>query len=222
MRRYLSLTLCLVTAIVVAQEENAEEGWLDGIDQEEVNGFDRELVFLEQGPDKPVHHHYHSILLGSSSIQDGWVRVNQCHYHLDPVAQSQIVFRTGRVRELRILSREGITSAWIESDSVQLEDVSKGASLCLQGELKLLTKVGEDAYLLRSGPFMRRFLDGYYPLRVVYELDYQDADLELVEFTPPAQAGFNVIQESQKFRFDSWFEGRLDINLIFKKRTEGK
>lgn len=215
---YIPVLFLLVSSTLGARDDPPDGDWpTDWADLEQESAHERELRFLNQPPVRPVHHHHHRIRLQPSTLEDGWVEVEQCHYHLDPVAQSQIVFRAGRVRDLKIISTVKVGKAWVEDDSVQLEAVERGASICLRGALKLVTRVSEDAYLLRSGPFMRRFLDGYFPLRVSYELDYQGVDIRLVSFTPPEQAGFDVIQEHSLFRFDSWFEGRLDINLFFKR-----
>ena len=215
-RNFLILSFLLfVSALIHASDQ--QDDLLDEFapDVSEVN--DETLVFLTEPPGKLVHHHQHWITVNPATLDDGWVTVSQCHHHLDPVALSQITFRKGRVRELEILSSDRIGKVWAEQDSIQLEDVEKGASLCLKGELKLVTKLDHGGYLLRSGPFMRRFLDGYYPLRVSYELDYRDVELALVAYTPSDQAGYQTIRVPGQFGFDAWFEGRLELNLIFKR-----
>jgi len=208
------LCLLFVTALIHSSDQQDEFLGEFAPDVSGVN--DETLVFLTEPPGKLVHHHQHWITANPTTLDDGWVTVRQCHHHLDPVALSQITFRKGRVRELKILSSDRIGRVWVEADSIQLEDVEKGASLCLKGELRLVTKLDRGGYLLRSGPFMRRFLDGYYPLRVSYELDYRDLELELAAYTPSDQAGFQTIRTPVQFGFDAWFEGRLDLNLIFK------
>ena len=210
----ISMSLFFVSALIHASDQQ-DDLWGDIAPV--VSGVnDETLVFLMEPPGKLVHHHQHWITANRTSLDDGWVTVSQCHHRLDPVALSQITFRKGRVRELEVLSSDRLGSVRVEEDSIQLEDVEKGASLCLKGELRLVTILDNGGYLLRSGPFMRRFLDGYYPLRVSLQLEYRDLELKLVAYTPSDQSGFQTNRMPGQFGFDAWFEGRLDLNLIFK------
>ena len=46
-----------------------------------------QLVFLSAPPDGEIHHHINRITITESSLDDGWVKLVQCHEHLDPVGQ---------------------------------------------------------------------------------------------------------------------------------------
>jgi hypothetical protein len=64
---------------------------------------------------------------------------------------------------------------------------------------------------------MRRFLDGYYPMRVTLDIHFP-ADMELVDYLPEAQPGFEVREGPQRVLFDAWFEGQLQTQLRFARR----
>ncbi|MDE2089687.1 MAG: alpha/beta hydrolase, partial [Gammaproteobacteria bacterium] len=92
------------------------------------------LVFLSLPPKKTVLHQYQTITIGRRSLRDGWVRLNQCFEHLDPVPLAQVVYNATRTRNLKIDSFSGIEKAWVEGASVQLADIRRGAKLCVEAE----------------------------------------------------------------------------------------
>ena len=96
------------------------------------------LRFLEHPLQRPVHHHSNRIRITRSSLADGWVALEQCHKHLDAVPALQIVYHPERIRNIRILRSEGIGESRVQEHSVQLQDVSEGARLCLQAESRAL------------------------------------------------------------------------------------
>lgn len=171
-----------------------------------------ELRFLATPPTKPVHEHHNTITLLPGSLRDGWVRLNQCHATLDRVPRTQIVFRPERSRALRILSQAGIGRAWVQDASVQLEAVGDRAHLCLETETRALD-ITPDGYVLRNGPFMRRFLDGYYPMRVTVTLLYPPGLLRPQALHPAPQPGLTVREQPGLFHFDAWFEGALRTEI---------
>jgi hypothetical protein len=44
--------------------------------------------------------------------------------------------------------------------------VEPGARLCLSAQTRALRNTGNGYFNLVNGPYMRKFLDGYYPMRV--------------------------------------------------------
>jgi hypothetical protein len=92
---------------------------------------------------------------------------------------------------------------------VQLRDVSPGARLCLRGESRALHDLGGGHYRLRNGPFMRRFLDGYYPMRVFLEIAYPSDRIRLAAHSPDSQEGFRVSEGPGTIGLEANFEGRL-------------
>jgi hypothetical protein len=175
------------------------------------------LQFLEAPPAKPVHHHRNRIRIGADSLASGWVGLSQCHDHLDAVPRAQITFREGFVRDLRIDLASGIEEAWIEGASVQLRQVTPGARLCLSAQTRALRNTGNGYFNLVNGPYLRKFLDGYYPMRVTLEVDYPPDSLRLIDVSPPQQSGMTLAEQPGRIRLDAVFEGELRLLIQFER-----
>jgi hypothetical protein len=119
------------------------------------------------------------------------------------------------VRDLRIDVASGIDSAWIEGASVQLQHVAPGARLCLSAQTRALRSTGNGYFNLVNGPYMRKFLDGYYPMRVTLEVDYPQQTLRLAGVSPPPQAGLTIVERPGNIRLDALFEGELRTLIEF-------
>ncbi len=175
------------------------------------------LKFLEKSPSKPIHHHHNRISIDPNSLNSGWVSLKQCHTHLDPVPRAQITFREGFVRDLRVDSSTKIEQAWIEGASVQLINVEPGARLCLSAQIRALRNTGNGYFNLTNGPYMRKFLDGYYPMRVTLAIDYPPQTLKLIDIAPQVQPGFKISTHKGAIRIDTVFEGELQTLIQFEK-----
>ena len=176
------------------------------------------LKFLEKSPAKSIHHHHNQVLIDQNSLRSGWVSLKQCHTNLDPVPRAQITFREGFVRDLRVDISSKIEQAWIEGASVQLVNVEPGARLCLSAQTRALRNTGNGYFNLTNGPYMRKFLDGYYPMRVTLAIDYPAQTLELIDISPQAQPGLKLDTRSGAIRMDALFEGKLQTLIQFEKR----
>ncbi len=222
--------LVLLTAALVSMgaranpwatdDPKALEAWFDAQDElieRALNVNEGELTFLSNAPETPVHHHSNRLTIDAGSLVDGWVQLRQCHTGLDPVGQAQILFRPEALRALKITGTDKISRAWVEDYSVQMEDIRHGASLCLEAETRALHDLGGSFFEMRNGPYMRRFLDGYYPMRITLDISYPD-DLELVDYSPEYQPGFRPRAEAQRITVDAWFEGRLHTSFRFTRR----
>ncbi|HSO84474.1 MAG TPA: alpha/beta hydrolase [Thiocapsa sp.] len=176
---------------------------------------DGELRFV--GPERAAetHRHVNRIRIGEESLSEGWIELTQCHENLDAVRAAQILFGAERIRGLEVVSAQGIGRAWVEGPSVQLTDIAPGARLCIRAESRAMYALGDGRYRLRNGPYMRRFLDGYYPMQVVLDVSYPADRLALVQHQPAAQPGFEVRAESGHVAVDAAFEGRLFTCLDF-------
>jgi len=165
--------------------------------------------FSTPPPGGPFHHHQNRLTITPESLATGWVAVEQCHDHLDPVPRTEITFRRGRARNISITEASRIEKARVEDDSVQLEGVSTGARLCLRVGLKLVNRSADGSLVLRSGPYMRRFLDGYYPMRVSLSLIPKglSADIDLI--SPQLAQGLNVEKSGDEMHIEALFAGRL-------------
>ncbi len=151
-------------------------------------------------------------------MSTGWVSLAQCHDNLDQVSRAQITFREGFVRDLKIVSSSQIERAWVEDASVQMRNVGPGARLCLEAQTRALKNVGNGYFNLANGPFMRKFLDGYYPMRVSMDIDYPAVLLKLVDISPIQQTGFDIRLEPGHIRLDALFEGELRTLLQFERQ----
>jgi len=207
-----TLLLLLCSPLAAA---TTDDDWPDGLADEPdlmeltaaVN--EGELEFLPPEAANGAHAHLNHISITTDSLDQGWVTLEQCHENIDAVPAAQILFKAAGVRKLKIASSNNIGRAWIEGHSVQLEDIAKQARLCLRGESRALQQIGEGHYRLRNGPYMRRFLDGYYPMRVALSIDYPAEQIRLVGQSPASQPGFDVNQREHGIEVDATFEGRL-------------
>jgi hypothetical protein len=121
------------------------------------------------------------------------------------------------VRDLRVDAFTHIKDAWIEGASVQLRHVEPGARLCLSAQIHALHNTGNGYFNLISGPYMRKFLDGYYPMRVTLAVDYPAQSLTLIDISPPAQAGLDIVEQPGAIRVEAVFEGELQTMIQFER-----
>ncbi len=223
MRRVPFPFLLLVVLLAVASTARGQamtreelEAWFDDDTSARIAQVNEgELVFLRQPPAKPVHHHHNVLTVDDAAVTSGWAELRQCHFHLDRVPATQIVFHPDRVRALEIVSRQGIGQAWVEGATVQLREVGPHARICLRLMTQALLRNADGTYHVNSGPFMRRFLDGYYPMHVTMEVRLLTRRLRFLDITPPGQEGFQVTVGPDRVSFDGWFEGRLQTLIRF-------
>ncbi|MFW5954473.1 MAG: alpha/beta hydrolase [Guyparkeria sp.] len=169
-----------------------------------------DLVFLETRPDPDGPRMEKRLDLDASSLENGWAQMTQCHANLDSVAAAQVVYNAERTRNIEVTRAENIGEAVADEASVQMRDIGPDATLCVKAEsLALLPRPEDDGYLVENGPFMRRFLDGYYPMQVRLEIRWPEGMLHLVESEPPAQPGHSVETTAGSVTVTSHFEGRL-------------
>lgn len=196
-----------------------DDDWPDWVDEEEalrqriaaVN--EGELVFLD-GTAKPVHHHSSRISITERSLSDGWVAMYQCHDNLDRVPEAQIVFDPERSRALEVVSFRNMLAAFTEGPTVQLRGIGERSRVCVRTETRALRDLGSGSYELHNGPYMRRFLDGYYPLRLSLLVEYP-ASLTLTDVAPANQPGFAVTRLPGSVRVEALFEGQLRTRFAF-------
>jgi hypothetical protein len=175
------------------------------------------LQFLAAPTDKTIHHHQNRIRIDADSLVSGWVSLSQCHDHLDAVPSAQITFREGYVRDLRVDASTHIEDAWIEGASVQMRNVGPAARLCLSAQTRALRNTGNGYFNLFNGPYMRKFLDGYYPMRVTLDVDYPAQLIKLIDISPPTQPGLSVVEQSGSIQLEAVFEGELRTLIQFER-----
>lgn len=177
-----------------------------------------ELHFLREAPKQAPHRHTKHLTIKPDSLASGWVVNRQCHYELDQVSAMEIVFGKDRVRKLKVVRSQNIERVWVEGASVQMTNIDADAFVCLESENKILERDLGDAYVLKSGPYMRRFLDGYFPMKVDLTVDYPPNLLTVTGIEPEELKTASSLAPG-RVAVNALFEGRLMINLHFAKRS---
>ena len=214
MRAIVTLLLCTVVRVSAAASD-ADEAWLAAPEFDPATINEGELTFHAGALPKVVHAHHNRITLSRQSLVDGWAELYQCHTNLDAVPDAQVVFRPGRIRALAVAKATAIGRAWVEGASVQLQDVRSGARLCLAAESRVVRPLADGGFVVRNGPFMRSFLDGYYPLHVTLEIVLPAGNWQLIGSKPATQPGFDVQYAAGRLIADAWFSGRLETEFRF-------
>ena len=196
------------------------EAWFnDDAEERALAVNEGELEFLSHIPDKLVHHSHNTLIVNNYSLSTGWVELIQCHSQLDAVPATQIVYRYRRMKNLRLEKFSGIKKAWVEDNAIQLEDVQSGARLCIRAEVGILYSLPDGSFVLKNGPFHRKFLDGYYPMQVTLDILFPGDSIRFKSITPQAQPGFTVRQKKGEIHVNAWFEGELMAEIRFTSMT---
>lgn len=224
-RVYVTTLLGLIMALCTLQAGASADDWDDWPEEFDLAARvamvnEGVLEFLPTAAAEGAHYHRNRIRITEDSLARGWVELQQCHENIDAVPAAQILFRADGIRALQIDRSENIGRAWVDGHSVQLENVGPDAELCIRAESRALESLGDGLYRLRNGPYMRRFLDGYYPMRVALSIDYPDHRLRLVGQAPSTQEGFHVNQSQAGLEVDATFEGRLVTCFDFCDRVD--
>ncbi|MEA2079250.1 MAG: hypothetical protein U9P00_05220 [Pseudomonadota bacterium] len=177
-----------------------------------------ELVFLSPPPENKTLHSINTITVTRTSLDDGWVQLRQCYEGLDAVPAAEVDYQYKKLRRLRIDSKTNIGQVASREQTVQLTDVQHGATLCIRAEAQILYPQADGRFLLRNGPFHRRFLDGYFPLHVSMDVQFPSTLLHYIDVSPEAQSGFEVDVKDEHVYIDSWFAGMLSIEVHFSER----
>jgi hypothetical protein len=170
-----------------------------------------ELVFLAPTPAGRLLHVENRLVIDGRSLTDGWVNLEQCYRGLDPVSDTEIVYAYREMRGLQLLSARRIGKASVHPSSIELHDVGAAAELCVAAEVRILLRNDDGVYTLRNGPFHRRFLDGFFPMRVTLEVRYPGDRLRLLSVSPAARTGVRIERFTGRFAIDVLFAGALVI-----------
>lgn len=215
--RLLLAGLLMVTG---ASAEVGDDAWLEQDFESDTAAVNEgELEILQQKPGLAGHYQQQWLTITADSLASGWVSMRQCHRQLDQVGSMQIVYQAGRMRGLAIDSYERIGKAWVSGDSVQLQGIEAGSVICISASTRALHQV-DGAIELKNGPFMRRFLDGYYPMRIRLEVSWP-SDLLQLQRTQPVQAEYTPGDGTSTAVMDVWFSGRLNSVFEFSAVTDG-
>ena len=216
-----SLAVILILMGMKTVDPEQMEAWLndfsDDSTQRALAVNEGELEFLTHAPPKRPHLLENKFTISQQSLKDGWVKMIQCHQNLDVVSVAQILYHGRRTRHIKVLSSSGIAKAWVEKNSVQLEDIGNSARLCIQAEVHSLYSNYDGSYSMHNGPFLRKFLDGYYPMRVTMDVSLPSEYLAYEGTYPLTQEGFKVTSDSTGMQVDALFVGELSIEVMFSE-----
>ena len=177
---------------------------------------DGELKFLDKAPETSPHLAENTITILPRSLDDGWVRLNQCHQKLDMMPAAQIVYLHKPVRKLKVTQQHNIKKSYIDNNTVQLEHIGEGARICVEAEIEALSRDKDNTYVLDNGPFLRKFLDGYFPVSLQLSIHYPDK-LQLIRTDPQEQPGVRILKKPSSLTISALFEGILQTRTWFKR-----
>ncbi|TNF61962.1 MAG: hypothetical protein EP306_04935 [Burkholderiales bacterium] len=172
-----------------------------------------ELKFFSQRPDPQAYRYESRVRISEDSLSSGLVGLSTCHRALDPNARIVIAFNPQRVRHIAIISTEGVGDARVVDHRVEVSQVQRGGSICIDLVSQALERTGEDRWRLHAGPLMRRYLDGYLPMQASLSFQWPEGLLALRETRPGPQPGVQVASTRSGARIDLVFAGRLNAAL---------
>lgn len=215
--RYRSLAVrvlvLLAAAPVLATDDDA---WLeDDWEARAMAVSGGELRFLPAVTDEPVLNTRNRLKVTGESLESGWVELHQCQSNLDAVSRVELVYRYRDIRNLEVVRSRNIGLLETGADSVDMTDVGRDAEVCISAEVRVLERTPR-GWRIESGPFHRRFLDGYYPLHLQYVLEYPPESLQIVSVSPAEQVGLDIRLSPGILDIDTWFEGRLTLAIQFQ------
>ena len=222
-RQYIA---CLLMAcwnpVLYAEFSQEQLDWLNSdAEHPAVVVNEGELAFLSTEPGKAEHHQSMQVRLTPETLATGWARVDQCHRDLDAVPSLEVVFHKQRIRKLRVTSYSNIERAAVEGHRVLVNNIMRGSEICISAESRLLKPVdaadGGQRFEMKNGPFMRRFLDGYYPLTLNLEVEYPQEILQIASVEPADQKGWNIRYDAGRITMGGRFEGRLTTRVYFNR-----
>lgn len=220
MQKYFTGLLLALICLPIQAELTPEqlEEWFnnDKLDlPEEATVQDEKLRFITSTTRENTPLTEKSYFITPSSLKDGWVVIEQCYRNLDPVPKLEVVYEYQHMRNLQVTQQYNVGKLWIEAQSVQMENLQKGASVCTRAEVKILRQAEQKKYLLLAGPFKRKFLDGYYPMHVKLSIHYPARLIVLDEMYPQPAPGFNVTHTDSLIKIDTHFSGKLYLAMSF-------
>lgn len=190
-----------------------ERAWLEddsALDAMTVNDGQINWVSADQTTGK--YYLENKITVIPDSLKTGWVRFIQCHNQLDPFYKVEVQYHSENTRNLQVQSHDLIDKVNIDNvnQAAVLIEVKKGAKVCISGESKTM-KANDKGYVIQRGPYMRKFLDGYYPMYLKESLDWSQTPIELEQTNIQTQPGrsFQYSQANKTLTAEYWFEGRL-------------
>lgn len=197
------LTAALLASAVLAAPAGARPLTFDDI------ALDGELRFLAERPDAGAYRYESEVVIDDDSLSTGLVTVRTCHLQLDPNRRIVVAFNPQRVQRIEIARTEGVGKAWVDGHRVELADVQRGGTVCIDLRSRAIEADGPDRWRLHAGPLMRRYLDGYLPMEARLALRWPSGLLTVAKTDPAPQPGVALTTTPDGARMDVTFAGRL-------------
>jgi hypothetical protein len=172
-----------------------------------------QLRFLTSHPDPGSYHYDSRVRITEDSFDSGIVSLQTCHRRLDPIRKIVIAFNPKRLVALEIVSADGVGSVEVKGHHVEMTNVSRGASICIDLQSKALDRLDSETYRLQAGPLMRRYLDGYLPMQANLRFEWPRNSLRLKSTNPPPQPGVRLLTAESTAELEVIFAGRLLANI---------
>ena len=203
--RWLACALTAIAPSVVALEfsDIAREG---------------ELRFLATHPEPGGYRYESRVRILAESFTTGIVELSTCHHQLDPIRKIVIAFNPNRLQDLSITSASGIGGLVVKGHHVEMTEVSRGASICIELRSKALDRISQSTFRLQAGPLMRRYLDGYLPMQASLTFEWPEQMATLEQTHPRPQPGVVFNAGSNRATLDMIFAGRLLANIDLRLR----
>lgn len=176
-----------------------------------------ELRFLAERPDPGAYHYTSQLTITPDSLSTGVASLQTCHRALDPNGRIVIQFNRDRVQDIRITTFTGMADAQVDGNKVDLRDVQRGASICIDLRSRVLDEISPGQWRLRAGPLMRRYLDGYLPMQAQLQVQWPAGMLSLVSQEPVNQAGAQLQVRPDGATWDITFAGRLTTLMVLQR-----
>ena len=221
MNEIIALALLLLSFHLCAEVEmtpDEQEKWFnedESFSTDQIN--EGELKFLPIPAKENILHATNILSISPHSLENGWVLLEQCYKNLVPVPLAEVIYNYKLMRNLRVTYKRNIESALVKRQSVQLTDITEKAELCIKADVHNFYKKSDGSFSLVNGPFHRKFLDGYYPYHVTLKINYPSSLLKLNQIKPEAQLGFYITKLVNVIVINSYFEGKLNIEIIFSR-----
>ncbi len=172
-----------------------------------------QLRFLSSHPDPGSYAYDSRVMISEESFHSGVVSLQTCHRKLDPIRKIVIAFNPKRLMALEIVSAEGVGTVEVKGHHVEMTNVTRGASICINLQSKALDRVDDQTYRLQAGPLMRRYLDGYLPMQANLRFEWPRNSLRLKSTNPAPQEGVRLLSAEGNAELDMVFAGRLLANI---------
>jgi len=210
---FLLINIISTQALAYTQEQ---ERWLNAEDDNDVSHVNEgQLVFIEPPSDKNPLHSINQLTIDKNSIDNGWVKLQQCYKHLGILEQVEITYKYQFMKRLTLVSKNNIGKARIKKQSIELSNVKKDSELCISADVRIFYQNPDRSFSLINGPFHRRFLDGYYPYHLTLKINYPEDLLFFKNSIPKPQKGFLIQRKASQILFDTYFEGILNTEMRF-------